>query len=282
MSGDATRLLVVQYGAERVGKSLSLLGAGDELFWATMSGALVETSDGWVLFDTGMSRAALDSAQVDQVYAAGRDAPPTPWHLEPSPPDPGRWTWGLPGDPLVTALAEIDLAPGDLAMAVISHLHWDHSGGIGTLAAAGVPIAIHRDELGFARSGAVGAGEGFAVADWTAPGTTWIELDGDTEIAPGVTILATPGHTPGHVSLRVDLPGTGTWIFPSDALELSQNLLDRTRCGSCAGGTPEDGRRADESMERLLSLGAQTRARFVPGHDQVVVNAVRHPPGGHR
>ncbi len=281
MTSFARRLMVLQFGAERVSKSLSLLGGGDELFWATMSGALAETADGWVLFDTGMSRPSLDSPEVDAVYAAGR-TDGQPWHLEPFPPDPHRWTWGLPGDPLVTALAGVGLRPEDLSLAVISHLHWDHSGGIGTLAAAGVPVAIHRDELAFARSGAVGPADGYQLADWSDPQTRWQELDGDQQLAPGVHVITTPGHTPGHLSFWVDLEQTGTWIFPSDATELAQNLLDHTRCGSCASQTAADGDRAEASMEKLLALAADTHGRFVPGHDQVVLNAVRHPPGGHR
>lgn len=57
-----------------------------------------------------------------------------------------------------------------------------------------------------------------------------------------MTVLPTPGHTPGHVLLQVELPGT--WVFTADPTDLAQNLLD--------------------------------------GHDQVVLNAMRHPPGGHR
>lgn len=283
MTSRASRLMVLQYGAERVSKGLSLLGGGNQLFWAPMSGALVETVEGWILFDTGMSQFSLNSPEVQAVYAGdSNQAPITPWHLEPLPPDPSRWTWGLPGDPLVNALAAVGLRPQDLTMAVISHLHWDHSGGIGTLAAAGVPIAIHRDELAFARSGTVDARDGYQVADWMDPLTRWQELDRDEELAPGVHAICTPGHTPGHLSFRVDLPQTGTWIFPSDATELAQNLLDHTRCGSCASQSAADEDRAEASMDRLLTLAADHHARLIPGHDQVVINAVRHPPGGHR
>ncbi len=66
---------------------------------------------------------------------AGQAPPPTFLAT----PDPGRWTWGRGEDPLGTALAEVGLAVGDLRLAVVSHLHGDHAGGIGTLARAGVP-----------------------------------------------------------------------------------------------------------------------------------------------
>ncbi len=281
----ADRLFILQYGAERVSKALSLVGGDpDHVYWEPLMGVLVQTGAEWVLFDTGMSRSNHQSDEVERVYRggeAGQEPPAAPWHLSPAPPA-DRSTWGLPGDPLVTALETIGLAPGDLTCAVISHLHWDHSGGINTLADAGVRVVIHSDELSFGRSGRARLTEGFDSVDWTAPHTVWETVDHETEVAPGVTLLPTPGHTPGHSSLQVSLPETGTWIFTADATDLAQNLLDDVPCGSCAGGTADDERQAEESLASLLRRARDTDARLIPGHDQIVLNAIRHPPGGHR
>ncbi len=282
----ALRMFFVQFGAERVPKSLSIASpAGDMLYWEAILGAVVETTDGWILLDTGMSRAAHESPTITAAYRRGGDGIETEeraWHLEPAPPDAAGWNWILPGDPLVTGLAGVGLQPEDLLLAAVSHLHVDHSGGIPTLTRAGVPIAIHARELAFARSGAVGDAEGFHRPDWTEPGTRWQELDGDADLAPGVRAIATPGHTPGHVSFRVALPQTGVWILTGDATDLAQNLLDRVPCGSCAGGTPADDQSAHDSLERLLGQARADHARLIPTHDPIVANAVRHPPGGHR
>lgn len=282
MRGTARRLFLLRFGAELVPKSLSIAGGSETLFWSPITGALVETDEGWVLFDSGMRRANHDSPAVDDVYRLpdgdaplGRATLPT-FLAEPA---EGRWTWGRDGDPLVTALGEIGLSVGDLSMAVISHLHWDHAGGIGTLAAAGVPVVMHSDEVAFARSEAPAFGEGFDRADWAPLGDRWTEVTGDAEIAPGVVVLSTPGHTPGHVSLQVQLPETGTWIFPSDAAELAQNLIDRWPTGSTTGSSQ---RQAELSLHKLLQLAGETRARVVGGHDPVVTHAAGHPPGGHR
>ncbi len=280
-------MFVLQYGAERVPRSLSLRDGPSDLGWEPLYGVLVDTADGWVLFDTGMARAALDADETQDSYRAaavdaGADPDQPTWSLHPAPPDPTRWNWGLEGDPLVAALATVGLTVGDLSLAVISHLHLDHSGGIPLLAEAGVPVAIHRAELEFARSGRAVFDEGFRAADWSDPRTRWETLDGDAEVAPGVTVLSTPGHTPGHVSLRVELPDTGTWIFAADAADLGQNLLDRVPCGYCAGGSAADEDAASSSVQRLLAEAADADARLIPGHDQLVFNAVRHPPAGHR
>jgi glyoxylase-like metal-dependent hydrolase (beta-lactamase superfamily II) len=296
---------LVQFGAERIAKGLSLAGSGGPLYWEPFVGVVVETEVGWVLLDTGMGRPALDDPRNADAYAAAAAAygqapdgdqpdgdqpdgdlagerPDGTWHLHPEPPAGARWTWGWPGDPLEAGLAEVGLHPRDLVLAAVSHLHLDHSGGIPTLAASGVPVAVQRAELEFARSGLPGLGDGYHAPDWSDPRTRWELLDGDAELAPGVLALSTPGHTPGHMSYAVDLPETGRWIFAADAADLAQNLYDRTPPGTCAGGTPADEQAARESLERLLAEARTRRARLVPGHDQVVLNAVRAPADGHR
>ncbi len=277
----------LQYGAERVPRALSLRDGAPDLGWEPLYGVLVETATGWVLFDTGMARAALDAEETQDSYRAaavdaGADPDEATWSLHPTPPDPHRWNWGLAGDPLPAALATVGLTVADLSLAVISHLHLDHSGGIPLLAAAGVPVALQRAELEFVHSGRATFAEGFRAEDWSDPRTEWTLLDGDAELAPGVRVLSTPGHTPGHCSFRVDLPDTGTWIFAGDAADLGQNLLDRVPCGYCAGGSAEDEAAAEDSLARLLREATDADARLVPGHDQLVLNAIRHPPHGHR
>lgn len=287
MSSHAERLFILQFGAERVAKGLSVKGGGGQLYWEPLTGVVVETSQGWVLLDSGMSRAASEDMRNQAAYAVAAQAfgatgdGDQPWHLYPPPPDPGSWTWAPEGDPLEDALAWVGLAPEDLSLAAVSHLHLDHSGGIPRLAAAGVPVAVQREELTFARRGTPGLSDGYHAPDWSDERTQWDLLDGDTELAPGVWALSTPGHTPGHMSFRVDLPDTGSWIFTADAADLVQNLYDRVPPGSCAGGGPADEKAAAASLERLLAEGRREDARLIPGHDQVLLNAVRHPPGGH-
>jgi len=281
----ALRMFLLQYGAERVSKSLSLEGGSQHLYWEPLLGIAVETTDGWVLIDTGMSRAAHLSPENQKAYIAGGVEAPNidaEWRLSPVPPQPDEWNWILAGDPLCSALEAIGLAPKDISLAAISHAHVDHSGGIPTLSRAGVPIAIQKAELDFIRSGKVGIAEGFHKPDWTSPETKWVELDGDTQIAPGVKAIFTPGHTPGHMSFLIELEQSGSWLFCTDAVDLAQNLLDNTPCGSFAGGTQQDRANAHASLERLLEIASECNARIIPGHDQIIANAIKHPIGGHR
>jgi N-acyl homoserine lactone hydrolase len=258
----AERLFMLQFGAEPSPKAISVRGAGESIIWCPVVGALVETRDGLVLLDAGFSRRFMEDEPARQAIYESAEQP-----------------WALAGEPLVTALAEIDVTISDLALAVVSHLHCDHGGGIGALAQAGVEVAIHRDELAFARERA-GLDVGYYRPDYTSPAPRWRELEGDTVLAPGLTVLATPGHSPGHLSFRIDLRESGTWILAVDAADLGENLNDRVPPGWTAD--PEDSVRAETSLGRLLTEADSLGARLVPGHDQVFWNAVRHPAGGHR
>jgi len=262
----ADRMFMLEYGTELVPKSLSVLGAGSHVIATPIFGVVVETSDGWILLDTGISAQALhDPPALTAIYGAG---------MHP---------YGPQGNPLEVALAKVGLTVNDITVAAVSHLHLDHTGGVPLLAKAGIPVVVQSREIAYGLERAADDSElevAFYRSDYTDESIEWRKVDGDEQIAPGVSTFATPGHTPGHMSYRVDLPNTGTWLFAADAADLGENLLERTPCGSVA--EPSDARRARASVHRLVEEGEKLDARVVPGHDPVFWKAVWHPPGGHR
>jgi glyoxylase-like metal-dependent hydrolase (beta-lactamase superfamily II) len=257
----ALRMFLLDLGTEFVPKSVSVAGAPRTTIACPVIGIAVETAQGWVLLESGFSRAFLDDAEAQQTVYRG-----------------GPHAVGPPGEPLVEALRGVGLGLDDLALACVSHLHCDHTGGLPLLARAGVPVAVHRDELEFARTRA-SLSDGYYGPDIDS-GVDWRPFAGDHELADGVWALETPGHTPGHVSFQIELEQTGTWLFAVDAADLAENLNERVPPGFSAA--PEEAARAAASLERLLDLASELDARLVPGHDGAFWRAVRHPAGGHR
>ena len=258
----ARRMYLLQFGAEPSPKSISVRGANESLLWCPIVGVAVETNAGWILLDTGIGRPLLEDESARRHIYASEEQP-----------------YGVGEDPLQSALGLVGLRPTDFAQAAVSHLHCDHTGGLRSLAEADVPVAVQARELSFALEHA-DLEQAYYRMDYEGPDICWHELYGDVELAPGVWALSTPGHTPGHMSYRVDLPETGTWVFAMDAADLGENLTDQTPPGSTVN--LEDSSLAEDSLRRLLRESKVLGARLVPGHDQAFWNAVWHPLKGHQ
>lgn len=142
------------------------------------------------------------------------------------------------------ALTGAKLDPDGVRAIVNSHLHFDHCGQ--NRAFAGVPIYVQRTELDLAR-------EGYTVVEWVDfPEARYDAVDGDREIVEGVSVLATPGHTPGHQSVTVRT-GDGLVLIVGQAAQDARTFA-----------TGE----ADASVRRLRELNAD-RIHF--SHDRAVL-----------
>jgi len=106
------------------------------------------------------------------------------------------------------ALEEHQLSPADVRIVINTHLHFDHCGQNAVFKHA--PFYVQRAELKRARE----AGE---MVEWfDFAGARFELLDGDADIAEGVRVVATPGHTIGHQSVIVDT-GEGDAVMIGDA-----------------------------------------------------------------
>jgi N-acyl homoserine lactone hydrolase len=117
--------------------------------------------------------------------------------------------WKVVNRHAADALAEHDLSPTDVKIVINSHLHFDHCGQNAVFKHA--PFFVQRSELTRARRQEVLTSEWF---DFT--GARFELLDGDAEIAEGVRVVATPGHTVGHQSVFVDT-ADGAAVMIGDA-----------------------------------------------------------------
>jgi glyoxylase-like metal-dependent hydrolase (beta-lactamase superfamily II) len=239
------RLLCLTLGWEYAPESVSLEGGTRTFLKLPLIGILARSPAGWVLLETGCDPRPYRGVSSDPLYGE---------HLP---------EFDTDGDPLLEGMAAHGLEPGDLTAAAVSHLHVDHSGGLRHLAAAGVEVAIQGRELEFGRERA-GAPEFYRDEDYMLDGLGWRELDGEAEIAPGIEAIPTPGHTPGHMSYRVRMRESGTWLFAVDAIDLQQGIDEDRAIGWSADPAEAPLRRA--SHDRLVELAGAEGARLVPGH----------------
>jgi N-acyl homoserine lactone hydrolase len=99
--------------------------------------------------------------------------------------------WRVVNRSVADALAELGMTPGDIGLVINTHLHFDHCGQNAVFKHAA--CYVQRTELDRARR------ESAELYDWFGFMNARFELlDGDAEVLPGLAVVATPGHTPGH------------------------------------------------------------------------------------
>jgi N-acyl homoserine lactone hydrolase len=103
-------------------------------------------------------------------------------------------------------------------VAVINtHLHFDHCGGNRRF--AGTPTYVQRAEL------AAAVAPNY-LEEWVRfKGATYVEVDGDADLFEGVSVLFTPGHSPGHQAVVVDAPD-GRVVLGGDVTHSMRELID--------------------------------------------------------
>lgn len=117
------------------------------------------------------------------------------------------------GGRLPEALGRLGMDPSEVEAVVHTHLHYDHFGGDltpeGEPAFPSATYYVHRRELDHWTSmGGPVAERFFPLVEAGRVET----VDGDADVAPGVTMVETPGHTPGHVSVAALSQGRRTYI----------------------------------------------------------------------
>ncbi|WP_062135652.1 MBL fold metallo-hydrolase [Demequina aestuarii] len=246
VSGRPLALHAFVVGYEPISESVSVRGGRPGRYLLEpVTAAAVAYDDGWVLLDGGFNLDVVrDEVKRAQHFNYETYTPVVP-----------------PGDPLRDGVAGAGLSWDRLAGCAISHAHVDHTGIVPTLPDQ-VPVVIQRREWEWVSGGA--ARPQFVVpADLLEAQERIRVIDGDAVLAPGLTALDTSGHTPGHQSFMIELPGR-TVVLACDAADLHVNITSRTPCG----WTPEpDGdERAQRAIDRLADL-AEAGVEVWPGHD---------------
>lgn len=229
-------------------------------------GALIEHKEGRFLFDTGVDRQLVGS-HLDSMLVDG-------------PGGDEEKMQNVPGQ-----LALLGFSPTDITHVVNSHLHVDHVGGNKYCTKA--TTICHRLELETAAnpqpfeewvyidmSFAPGLRKNSNAPEPTPNYTPRLEtLAGDQEIAKGVTLFETPGHSPGHYSLLVELANRRPILFTADASYTEKHLND-----NLIAGFHSDVKQSFESLQRLRDLAKKYDAELFYAHDSALWKTWKHGP----
>jgi N-acyl homoserine lactone hydrolase len=195
---------------------------------------LIKHAQGYFLWDTGIADAiaAMPNGQ---------------------PAEPAGISWRRPKS-LAAQLQELGVKPDDVKFVAISHTHPDHAGNVELFPKSMLMVQKAEYEWPDAK-----AGPRFK------PEHPVTKLEGDRDVFGdgSVTIISTPGHTPGHQSLLVKLPKTGALLLTGDAVHFKANWDGRV-----VPGANFDKDKTAASMTRMADVLAQNKGQIWINHDK--------------
>jgi len=206
---------------------------------------LIKHAQGWFLWDTGLP---------DAVAAMPNGLPPA---------DPKAVYWHRPKT-LAAQLDQLGVAPSDIKAMAVSHTHPDHIGNVEMF--PNTMLYVQKAEYEW---------PGANNEPRFKPGHPVTKLEGDHDVFGdgSVTILSTPGHTPGHQSLLVKLPNTGAVVLSGDAVHFKANWDNR--------GVPANNSSKEQtlaSMQKLSEIMAKEKAQLWINHDKAQRDTLKLSP----
>lgn len=257
---QALRLWPLLTATHRYDKSLSTRNKGQgQIIEAPILAYLIESSNGRILFDVGCDYAKI----ADPIQRARYYGEETFAFGAPDMSDEQR---------LPNHLAKMGLTPADVDVVFLSHLHFDHAGGLCDV--CGKEVHVQQDELESASSGLDPAYFG----DDFAGNYPWKVQHGEYDLVPGVRAVSSPGHTAGHMSLWIELPKGAPVVLCGDAADLRENIEQEIAPGLCWKDRTD---LALESIRKLKQLGCEEHAELWPNHDMAFYRTLKQFPEFH-
>lgn len=172
---------------------------------------------------------------------------------------------------VVDALREVGCDPSDISTVIVTHLHFDHAGGLTRWGADG-----ETPELNFPSAEVVTQKVEWddALANKSTMHKTYLRehldpirervrlVEGETEVLPGIRVFPTPGHTWGQQGVAFEASDGGTVCFPGDVMPTANHAgITFNLAYDVEPYTNMDSKRA------LLSRASQENWRLVLDHE---------------
>jgi N-acyl homoserine lactone hydrolase len=177
--------------------------------------------------------------------------------------------WVNEADEIGPQLMEIGINPDDVRWVIMTHLHTDHAGGMSHFLKS--EFILSHKEYQYA-SGLKGLMRGYLPnrwPDWLQPNLVNLS---PVEFGPfpnsmnitergDVTLVPTPGHTPGHMSVILE-DGDYSYFFAGDTSYTEQTMLDQV-----VDGVTPDPDTARITLYRILRFTQNNNTIYLPSHD---------------
>lgn len=237
------KIWILQNGTIDLDQSVLVAGRGyGNRLTVPVSSALLETDQGYILIDTGLNPLGIKEPES---------------------------TWGPRAKlllPTITAewdirtqLKRIGISVEDVNTVILTHLHWDHTGGLQYFKHAKIVVQKAEHRFAYEPDQCMAGSYMKNHFDFDLKYET---IEGDVEYGEGIDILFTPGHTPGHQSVLITLENGKRCIIPGDAVYSYQNLKEMLPPGNCW-----DVQQSMLSLNKLKTVARLTGAVIYPSHD---------------
>ena len=219
-----------------------LIGEGEGSLRVPVPAYLVKHPKGNVIFDSGMHK----SIQTKPEERIGGLAAYLQIEYQ-------------PGEDIAARLAQLDLGVEDIDYLSNSHLHFDHAGGNDAI--CDCPVVCQHREWEAANDPAYFETPAFCRDDYDT-GQDMMLVDGEHDLFGdgALVFIPTPGHTPGHQSLKVKTE-RGEVLLTGDACYMRQALEELK-----VPGFVRDKETSIASLKKIKQL-ERRGAKLIFGHD---------------
>lgn len=179
------------------------------------------------------------------------------------------------GEDVIEQLASLGLKPDDIDTVISTHYDGDHAGRHAAFTKAHYVVqrVHHADAASNPRYASIRA-------QWDQPIERIRLVDGDTELLPGLELIETSGHVPGHQSVLVRLPKTGAVLLTIDAVPFGEGFTrDAPDDSNTSDRNNPDAEAIRASTIKLLELVEREPIELVIfGHDQAQWETLKRAP----
>jgi N-acyl homoserine lactone hydrolase len=203
---------------------------------------LLETSEGYVLIYTGLNPKGIENPEETWGALAKVILPHVQEKVD-----------------IRRGLAQLNVTPEQIRIVINTHMHFDHTGGNHLFQHA--KFVVQKAEYRFAMN-PDRHWSGSYMKNHFDCDLNYQLVEGDCELLPGIDLLFTPGHSPGHQSIFITIESGRKFIVAGDAINTLENMKRLLPSGLCW-----DEQQAILSLQKLMTISRLTGAAVIPSHE---------------